>query len=197
MTQRIEKDFLFDTAIHFENGFYINQYQITLSMLVNTDVIKEHNTALERINYFISHRIQSSLFIEENETEAIQKYKAAGINICTLPDEPHDQIISMVLLTKFNALTENKLIITDLILGSTFSEGVKFHTVSEIAEDIIDQHSSKWWNCATICMEDSKLENSGEDHKIIELFSDDAWEKLDLGFSKKGKKANQKLDHNT
>ena len=24
MTQRIEKDFLFDTAIHFEDGFYIN-----------------------------------------------------------------------------------------------------------------------------------------------------------------------------
>jgi len=46
-------------------------------------------------------------------------------------------------------------------------------------------------------MEDSKLENSDEDHKIIELFSDDAWEKLDLGFSKKGKKVNQKLDHNT
>jgi len=134
---------------------------------------------------------------QKAEEKAITKYKNAGINICTLPDDPHDQIISMVLLTKFNSVTENKLIITDLILGSTFSEGVKFHTVSEIAEDVVDQHSSKWWNCSTLCMEDAKVGDLGNDHKIIELFSEDAWEKLDLGFSKKVKKLNQKLDHNT
>jgi|TARA_R110002124_G_scaffold87305_1_gene224786 hypothetical protein len=197
MSQRIERDFVFDTAIHFGNTFYLNQYSMTLSMLIETTNIVEQNIALERIQHFIATQIHGCLFISETETNATAKYKDAGISICTLPDEPHDQIISMVLLQKFNSVTEGRIAVTDLILGSTFSDGVRFHTVSEVAEDSIDHNPELWWNCSTLCIEHTVCP-SGGDEKIVKLFSEDAWEKLDMGFSKKkGKTILTKLDQFT
>ena len=197
MSQRIERDFVFDTAIHFGNTFYLNQYSMTLSMLIETTNIVEQNIALERIQHFIATQIHGCLFIDETETNATAKYKDAGISICTLPDEPHDQIISMVLLQKFNSVTEGRIAVTDLILGSTFSDGVRFHTVSEVAEDSIDHNPELWWNCSTLCIEHTVCP-SGGDEKIVKLFSEDAWEKLDMGFSKKkGKTILTKLDQFT
>ena len=195
MSQRIERDFVFDTAIHFGKTFYLNQYSMTLSMLIETTNIVEQNIALERIQYFIATQIHGCLFIDETETNATAKYKDAGISICTLPDEPHDQIISMVLLQKFNAITEGRIVVTDLILGSTFSDGVRFHTVSEVAEEVIDSDPGLWWNCSTLCKEHT-IESS-EDVKIVKLFSEDAWEKLDMGYYKKGKTTSTKVDQIT
>jgi hypothetical protein len=197
MSQRIEKDFVFDTAIHFGKTFYLNQYSMTLSMLIETANIVEQNIALERIQYFIATHIHGCLFIDETDEDAIAKYKDAGISVCVLPDEPHDQIISMVLLQKFNAITEGRIVVTDLILGSTFSDGVRFHTVSEVAEDIIDHSPGLWWNCSTLCIAHT-IASSGGDEKIVKLFSEDAWEKLDMGFyKKKGKTTSTKIDQFT
>ena len=53
MTTRIEKDFRFRSAVHFENKFEVNSYALTLSMLVETESLREQNIALSRITYFL------------------------------------------------------------------------------------------------------------------------------------------------
>ena len=54
----------------------------------------------------------TSIINSENTSE-IKKYKNAGIRVCVLPDEPFDQIISMALLQKFNAICEGRIKITE------------------------------------------------------------------------------------
>ena len=104
MNPRIEKDFVFETAVHFENKFMINFYELTLLMDVTTDNHHEQNIAIERINYFIEHFIDSGIFVAANQEKVIANYENAGIRVLTLPEEPYDQIIGLILLLKLNAL---------------------------------------------------------------------------------------------
>ena len=187
MSTRIERDLGFATAIHFSDTFILNEYFMTLSMLVETEDIAEQNIALERLIYFLGHVINNCIFINQNNTKASKKYKDAGIRVCVLPDDPFDQIISMALLQKFNSICEGRIKVTDCTLSSNLSEGIRYCTVSEVVENNIDQNPNKWWNCSTLCIEHSQPIT--DDNNIVKLFSNDEWEKLSLNFAKKGKKS--------
>jgi hypothetical protein len=187
MSTRIERDLGFSTALHFADTFILNDYFMTLSMLVETEDIAEQNIALERILHFSATALNNCIFINQNEVGAIQKYKDAGIRVCLLPEEPYDQIISMSLLQKFNCITEGRLSITDCTLGSNLSDGVRFCTVAEVVENHVDRDNSRWWNCNSLCIEHS--EPITDDNNIVKLFNSDDWERLDLQFPKKGKKS--------
>ena len=118
MITRIERDLYFAAGVHFQNAYYINTYDIALSMLIETDVPKEHAIALERMDFFIKSIVTNSVFIDVDQEEVIEKYVDAGMNIITLPGEPFDQIVAMALLLKLNAIMEGKIKITDLTINS-------------------------------------------------------------------------------
>ena len=184
MNTRIERDFVFDCAIHFAKGFYINSYDLTLSMLIETESIREQNIALDRLMHFMSVVLNSSVFVEQNDTTVIKKYKDAGIQVCTLPEEPYDQIVALVLLVKLNAIAEGRLKITDLTLSSNLSDGVRFCTVSEVAENFIDSSSPDlWWNAPTLCVEHCVKDD--DDDKVVKLFGQTGWAEFGLEWKEK------------
>lgn len=185
MSTRIEKDFYFQTAVHFENKFYVNSYEVTLSMLVETDSIREQNVAMDRTTHFLMSVLQNSILVGPGDEQASKKYKSAGIKVCELPEEPYDQIISMILIQKLNAIMEGRLRITDLMLGSAMSEGVRFTMVSEIAEGVLA--GNHWWNKPTICLNDEEA-TSNTKTNIVKLFDDSHWVDLGLSWKEKGKK---------
>lgn len=185
MTTRIEKDFYFQTGVHFENKFYVNSYDLTLSVLVETDSIREQNVAMDRTTHFLTSVLQNSLLINSKELEHIEKYKNAGLKICELPEDPYDQILSMVLLQKLNSIMEGRLSITDLVLGSTLSEGVRFTMVSEVSENVLG--GNHWWNKSTICLNDEEASDTAKTN-IVKLFDDAHWVDLGLSWKEKGKK---------
>lgn len=185
MTTRIERDFSFQTGVHFENKFYINLYDVTVSMLVETDSIREQNIAMDRAIHFLASVLQNSVLVEAIETEAIKKYRDAGLKICELPDEPYDQIVSMVILLKLNSIMEDRLKITDLMLSSTLSEGIRFTMVAEVAEAVLA--GNHWWNKTTVCLNDAEICPSPSDN-VVKLFDDTHWTDLGLSWKEKGKK---------
>jgi hypothetical protein len=71
MGTRIERDLGFSTAIHFSDTFILNEYFMTLSILVETDNIKDQNIALERILHFITVVLNNCLFINERLVSCI------------------------------------------------------------------------------------------------------------------------------
>ena len=75
MNARIEKDFYFQAAVHFEDKFYINSYDITLSLLVETDSIREQNIAMDRVTHFLSEVLQNSILVYNKDKESIDKYR--------------------------------------------------------------------------------------------------------------------------
>lgn len=178
MNTRIERDFCFQTGLYFEDKFYIGVYDITLSMLVETDSIKEQNIAMDRVIYFLQEVIQNSILVSSDRQDIIEKYQNVDLNVCELPGEPYDQILAMVLLLKLNSIAEDRLKITDLVIGSSLSDGVRFNIVSEVAESAFS--GKHWWNspCVSINSKDYQLTDST---KVIKLFTDD-WVSVGLSW---------------
>lgn len=180
MNTRIEKDFFCQTAVHYNNRFHTNTYTITLSMLVEEcDDPDEPNIAMERITHYLENCIQDSLLIDSEETDAIEKYSSAGITICELPGEPHDQIFAAVLLLKLNSIMEGRMKITDLLIGSAMSNGIRYNIVSEVAESTLS--GNYWWN--KICLSTNENHNKFEGN-VVKLFEDDPWVDYGLGWVK-------------
>ena len=98
MTTRISREFEFLAAVHYEGNFLLNRYSVLLSMDVQTDSIAEQNIAMDRIKYLVHEVLDSAVFVQDLETKAIEKYQAAGLKTCILPEEPYDQIITILLL---------------------------------------------------------------------------------------------------
>ena len=145
MSTRIERDFTFQAAVHFEEVFTMNIYEIGLAMVVDTDSIEEQNIAMNRIKHFLSECLENSVLVHIDEKKAVDKYSAADIKVCNLPEEPYDQIITLLLLLKLNAITEGRLHITDIVLKSVLSDGVKFSY--DIESALSNSFDSKgWWN---------------------------------------------------
>lgn len=171
---RIEKDFCFQTALHFAGKFWINSYDITLSMVVETESEYEQNIAIDRLNYYIHNILQNSILIEKKNKKAISKYASAGLKICELPAEPYDQLFASVLMLKLNSIMEDRLRITDMVMSSSMSDGVRYSIVSEVVEQSYSRHH--WWNSACISMKDTVPGDN-----IVRLFDGNEW--VDLGLS--------------
>ena len=165
MATRIERDFAFQAGVYFEGEFLMTVYELGLSMEVDTASIKEQNIAMDRLHYFLHECLGNSIFVQETEKKAIEKYLQADIKVCTLPDEPYDQIITILLLLKLNAITEGKLNITDISLMSGLSDDVKFvYDIETVANHPFDKG---WWSDSSTSISD--LSKSTKKDKIVRL----------------------------
>lgn len=178
MNTRIEKDFFCQAAVHYNGRFHSNTYSFTLSLLVEEcDNPDEPNIAMDRISFFIENYIQNSILIDSEDTDAIENYKNAGINTCELPGDPHDQIFAAVLLLKLNSIMEGRMKITDLLIGSAMSNGVRYNVVAEVAESSLS--GNYWWNNNSLSINDEDDAQTADN--VVKLFTDDPWE--EAGFS--------------
>jgi hypothetical protein len=166
MNTRIERDFEFQAAVYFDSTLLMNTYAVGLSMLVTTDSIPEQNIAMDRISYFLSESLESCVFVKSTEKKVIEKYVAADLKVSTLPEEPYDQIISILLLIKLNAITEKRLIITDIRITTKLSDGVSFLYDNEDSSGPFEQMG--WWHESGTSISDLHKQQNKKD-KIVKL----------------------------
>jgi hypothetical protein len=180
MHARIERDFEFQAGIHFEQNFIINSYNLQLQMGVMTEDLHEQNIAFERIKYLIEYSLENSLFIDYREKSAIDLYSKAGIKLCILPDEPFDQIVAAVLLSKINAITEKKLFLVEMRILSKISDGVSFY-LSHDEVDTFTKSEDVWYTENSASINNNKKINKKE--KIVELKKEsNDWNSIGLGW---------------
>ena len=143
MNAQIEKEFKFQAGLYFSDQFFLNLYTLSVHMEVSTESIREQNIAMERIHYFLYDKLEHAFFIKDTEKKLIDKLTNLGMKACPIPEEPYDQIIALVLISKLNAITEGRLIITDIVIESRLSDGVKFKENAETAQHVLGQNG--WW----------------------------------------------------
>jgi hypothetical protein len=102
------------------------------------------------------------------------------MKVCTIPEEPYDQIIGLILMNKCNAIMENKIVMTDIVFGSKLSNLIKFELAAETAQ--AEFNGNHWWNLPTLCTETKKTKKD----KIVNLHDhkSDDWAELELTWSK-------------
>ena len=181
MGTKISREFTFLSAIYYEGDFLINNFDISLILSVETDSILEQNVAMDRIKYFINERLENSVFVQETETKIIEKYVTAGLKVCTLPEEPYDQIITIVIVNKLNAICECKLVVTSIHLNSILSDNVGFiYDMDDIIHLV--PYKNGWWveNSNNI----SNIKSSKKE-KIVRLVKSNDWTSLGLDWKNK------------
>jgi len=157
MTARVQRNFEFVSGVYVENELYLNSYNIEMNFIVETDNIYEQNIALDRIKYFFTEKLDNAIFVSEEENECIDKLSTLDFKCIVLPEEPYDQIIGIMLMVKTNAISENRLTVSDIRITSRMSDGVSYlHSM----EESIGPFSSKgWWKDLTPTVSSNKSKN--------------------------------------
>jgi hypothetical protein len=133
----------FLAGVHYHDRFIMNSYLFRGFMITNVADADHTNTAFERFKYFINEEMDSTVFVSSECKDAIQKYADAGIRVTTLPNEPVDQIIGVMLFHKLNAIMEDRISLIETELSSTLGDNMVYiHSENEITNDI---EIPSWW----------------------------------------------------
>jgi len=158
-------------------------------MEVETESIREQNVAMERIKYFLNECLENGIFVQDTEHKVIEKYNSCGFKVCTVPEEPYDQIITLLLLIKLNSITEGRLVITDMTLGSRISDDVRF--ICDIESPRGPLESPGWRSDIGTSISDP-IKKSVKKDKIVKLFKTPStdWAEYNLVWKEKDQTAN-------
>jgi hypothetical protein len=149
-------------------------------MVTNTAEAESTTTAFERLKHFINEQIDSSVFINSEDQEACRLYTAAGITITTLPREPVDQIVGVMLFHKLNAIMEGRIAVVETELSSHLGDNMVYlHSENETAEDII---IPTWWTTPDLTQFDLEFKD-GDQVFTLHPGNHSAWTELGLDWS--------------
>jgi hypothetical protein len=147
-------------------------------MITNVKEAELTNTAFERLKYFISEEMDSTVFINGKNQEVAQRYTDAGIRITTLPNEPVDQIVGVMLFHKLNAIMEDRISVVETELSSTLGDNMVYiHSENEISQDI---EIPAWWTSPDITH--SELEFGDGDTIFTIPTTTISWRDLDMAW---------------
>ena len=145
--------------------------------------------ALPIFHYFLYDKLEHAFFIKDTEKKLIDKLTNLGMKACPIPEEPYDQIIALVLISKLNAITEGRLIITDIVIESRLSDGVKFKENAETAQHVLGQNG--WWRGFQPTIVDlPKYKLS--DAKVVQLINNE-WNEVCLSWKEKAPSNTEKI----
>jgi hypothetical protein len=175
MNVRIKFPITFTAGIFYGGSLQMNNYMVNLSMLTNSMDGAINNIALDRIKYFIYQEIESSIFINSDDVERCAKFIDAGLKITTIPDEPVDQLIGIMLYYKLAAITEERLLIDEIEISSSLGDGLIYmHGENENVDELA---IPEWWKTVDLIHCDKELIDSNE---IVTLADLNVWRDLNL-----------------
>jgi len=161
---------------HFNGRMIMNRYDFTVHMVTNTMDPDEHTVAFDRLKYFMQ-AMDSTVFINIDEQEACQKYIAAGVNITTMPGEPVDQLVGIMLYNKLNAIMEDRIIVYETELSSLVGDDMVYiHSAEEVTDGLV---IPDWWTSPNLIHCDSDILNN---QNVVPIHKVDTWRDLMLSW---------------
>ena len=175
MNVRLHYPIEFTAGIYFDGMLRMNRYNVSLWMMTTTLDSESHNVAFDRIKFFIEDSLESGVFINGSNVEQCKLLANAGVKIVTLPDEPVDQLIGIMLYCKLNAICEDRMIIGEVEINSDLGGSVTYLHGDEESIGPYDQKG--WWHDSNLLYCNSKIV---ETENIVSLGSIASWRDLDL-----------------
>ena len=124
MNVRLQYDLDFLAGVYYEDQLQMNRYTVSLNLLTNSKDSASTNIALDRAKAFVHGALESTVFINQVNIERAEFMQMIGINVTTLPQEPVDQIVGMMLYYKLNAVMEQRMTVTGLDIASSLGDNV-------------------------------------------------------------------------
>jgi len=175
MNVRLQYDLDFLAGVYYEDQLQMNRYTVSLNLLTKTKDSASTNIALDRAKAFVHGALESSVFINQANQERAEMMQLMGIRVTTLPEEPVDQIIGMMLYYKLNAVMEERMVVTSLDLSSTLGDSVWYQ---HDEEDLSGPFAGEgWWHQAS--MQHESVEHESAPGNIVKVMST-GWYELNL-----------------
>jgi hypothetical protein len=175
MNVRIQYPLNFTAGIYYNNQMQMNHYVAKLYMMTNTPDSAANNVAFDRIKHFVYNELDSSIFISSECEEQCKKYLDADLKITTFPGDPVDQLVGIMLFCKLSAIMEGRIIMGEVELSSTLSDGLIY--IHSDNENIDDLNPPAWWDSVDLIHCDGDLINTD---KIVTMHHGSVWRDLDL-----------------
>jgi hypothetical protein len=174
MNVRLRHDMMFVAGVYYGNEMRMNTYTLRLWLTTNHVDPARHNIAFERIKYFVYHELDSTILINSAHQEQCEHYVKTGLRVTTMPGEPVDQLVGLMLYYKLNAIMEDCIVIDETEISSTMGDNMVYlHCTGETTS--IDHPD--WWTSADTVHCDLDLIN--RDNVVI-MPKANAWRDLDL-----------------
>ena len=178
MNVRLKYDLHFNAGVYYNSNTILNNYSLRLWMITNTELAEDQNTAFERMKYFVYNHVDNTMFIDRAEQEQCSKFLQAGLSITTMPGDPVDQLIGIMLYHKLNAIMEQRMTIVETELSSSQGQAMTYLHSEE--ENTLGVEAPAWWQNADLAHSDFALPES---EKVVSMQTTTAWRDLDLAWS--------------
>jgi hypothetical protein len=164
-------------GVYYAGRMQMNQYLLNLSMITNSTDPENHNIAFERLKYFVYNQMDSTIFINADNTDQCQRFITAGLDVTTLPGDPVDQLIGLMLYYKLNAIMEDRIIVEETEISSMLGENMVYlHSDNETTDIPV---YPEWW-LSSDCLH-CDLDLLGTD-KVVNMPGHSVWRDLTLAW---------------
>jgi len=177
MNARISTDLHFTAGVYYNGIMQMNSYILKLWMMTRTTDPESHNIAFERIKHFVYNCLDSSVLINQDHQEQCEKFAQAGIRVTTMPVDPVDQLVGIMLYYKLNAFMEGRISVAETEISSSLGDAMVY-LHNEIENPEIE-NQPKWWTSADLNQCDDMLVDAD---KVVEMPDAGSWRDLDLAW---------------
>ena len=179
MNVRLKHDLQFTAGIYHDEQLIMNNYTLRLWMTTNSENSIDQTISFERIKYFIYTQIDNTIFINSNQKAQCTLFFKAGLDITTLPGDPVDQLIGIMLYYKLNAIAEERMIIMETEISSTFGANMTY--LHSDFENSTGYKQPDWWTTPDLIHSSFVLSNRSE--KVLSIPPSTDWRELELAWS--------------
>lgn len=168
-------------GIFYQGAMQMNNYRVTLHMITLSLDSNEHNIALDRVKVFLNNCINSTVFVNQSYEQECKNLSRAGIKITTLPADPVDQIVGIMLYCKLNAIMQDRMAVHEIEISSALGDNIVYQHCDE--ENLGPFDSSGWWHDVDLVHYDTNIIAIDN---IVPLHQASAWRDLDLEWTETG-----------
>lgn len=144
MNVKLQYELEFMAGIYYEGVLQLNSYSVSLQLLTQSTDPLLTNIAMERLKAFVYSELCNTVFIGPADQDKVEMLSMLGMNVTTLPDEPVDQIIGVMLYCKLNAIMEDQMLVTKLDIQSYLGDSVWYQHDEDDA--IGPFKNDGWWH---------------------------------------------------
>jgi hypothetical protein len=181
MNVRLRYNITFPAAAWFDGELMMTNYTLSLRFITQTMDPEDQNIALERVKYFLLNKLHSTIFINQAEVERAEAFTDVGLNVTTLPEEPVDQVVGIMLFYKLNAIMEGRMRVHEIRFSSEAGDSIEyFHSENEHT-DLFP--STGWWHEPTPRHSDVEPDSDEESENVVAINAEDQWRDQELSWA--------------
>jgi len=177
MNVRLQVDLEFVAGIYYGEQLQLNTYSVAIGLITKITDLISSNIALERLKWFINGELSNAVFFGPKSIGKAEMFYTMGVNVCTLPEEPVDQIIGIMLYNKLNAIMEGRLVVTSLNICSTAGELVWYQHDEDDSQGPFALDG--WWHKANLRINTFELTEVLDNVVRVDT---PAWHEMDMAW---------------